>query len=74
MIQIKKLDTGFFRVYVDDVESQYTIQLASAYGCGSGKVFYDVFKNTERINHPMIKLSLHKAKQKAIAEILKKGA
>ena len=63
--------TGFFNVYVNGLESEYGIKIASHPSCGKGKAFYDVFKGAERINHPMIKLNLYKAKQKVIAEILK---
>ena len=71
MIEIKKLCTGFFKVYVDGVDSVYTIRIANGFGGGAGKAFYDVFKGTERINHPTIRLTLYKAKEKAIAEVLK---
>lgn len=71
MIEIKKIWTGFFKVYVDGIDSVYSIKIASHPSCGKGKSFYDIFKGAERINHPMIKLSLYKAKEKIIAEILK---
>ena len=71
MIEIKKLQTGFFKVYVDGSDSEYSIKIASHPSCGKGKAFYDVFKGAERINHPMIKLNLYKAKEKVTAEVLK---
>lgn len=71
MIEIKKLQAGVFKVYVDGVDSTYTIRLANGFGGGAGKAFYDVYKATERINNPIIKLNLYKAKEKATAEVLK---
>ena len=71
MIEIKKMFPGFFRAYVDGVDSAYTIRLANALGGGSGKAYYDVYKDNQRINDLFIKLNLYKAKQKVIAEILK---
>lgn len=71
MIEVKKLCTGFFKVYVDGVDSIYTIRIANGFGGGAGKAFYDVYEGTNKINNPIIKLSLYAAKQKVTAEILK---
>ena len=71
MIEIKKIMTGVFFVSVNGIDTPYSIKIASHPSCGKGKSFYDVFKGAERINHPMIKLNLYKAKQKVMAEILK---
>jgi hypothetical protein len=71
MIEIKKIMTGVFKAYVNGIDTPYSIRLANGFGGGSGKVFYDVYKGTERLNQPMIRLSLHSAKQKVMAEILK---
>ena len=71
MIEIKKIMTGVFNVYVNGADTPYSIKIASHPSCGKGKAFYDLFKGAERINHPMIKLSLYKAKEKVIAEVLK---
>lgn len=71
MIEIKKLMTGVFKAYVNGIDTPYNIRLANGFGGGSGKVFYDVYKGTERLNNPIVKLTLYSAKQKVMAEILK---
>jgi hypothetical protein len=71
MIEIKKLCTGFFKVYVDGVDSVYTIRIANGFGGGAGKAFYDVYKETNRVNLPMVKLSLAKAKELVAKELSK---
>jgi hypothetical protein len=71
MIEIKKIGSGFFTAYVNGTDAGYTIILANGYGCGKGGYYYNIYKGDKRLNNPMIRLSLHSAKQKVMADILK---
>jgi hypothetical protein len=75
MIEFKKIDTGYFRVYVDGVETEYDIRIASHPSNGRGKAFYDAYKGAKRLNDitPSFKLSLNlnKAKDLITKEINK---
>ena len=66
-IEIKKLDLGYFRAFVDGVETDYSIQITSHPSGTRNKSTYKVMKGSVEIspkpNHMFcIQINIHKAK------------
>jgi hypothetical protein len=66
-VEIKKLDTGYFRAFVDGVQSDYAIVITSHPSGTRNKSTYKVMKGAEEISPKpthmfCIQMNLHKAK------------
>jgi hypothetical protein len=75
-VEIKKLDTGYFRAFIDGVQSDYAIVITSHPSGTRNKSTYKVIKGSQEISPKptsmfCIQMNLHKAKAFLLKEINK---
>jgi hypothetical protein len=66
-LEIRKLDTGYFRAFVDGAETEYAIVITSCVGGTRGRSTYKVMKGAVEISPKpthmfFIQMNIHKAK------------
>jgi hypothetical protein len=75
-VEIKKLETGYFRAFIDGTESEYAIVITSHPSGTRNKSTYKVMKGSEEISPKptsmfCIQFNIHKAKALVLREINK---
>ena len=75
-VEIKKLDTGYFRAFINGEQSEYAIVITSHPSGTRNKSTYKVMKGAEEISPKptsmyCIQMNLHKAKSFLLRQINK---